>query len=84
MTIQLRNISVRPLIRRSVRYLLVSHGFRIIQAVVVLAALSCILMDIRSAASIFITVTTTVLLTGLNRRVMTAVDRRLFREAYNA
>jgi sigma-B regulation protein RsbU (phosphoserine phosphatase) len=93
---QLRKISVNFLIRRSVRYLLVSHGFRLIQAVVVLAALSFVLTGSRIAfidqygnradivASIFVTVATIALLTTLNRSVMTAIDRRFFREAYNA
>jgi phosphoserine phosphatase RsbU/P len=96
MSIQLRNISVRFLIRRSVRYLLISHGFRIIQAVVVLAALSFMLTGSRIAAidrygnradivaTIFVTIATTALLTVLNRRVRTAIDRRFFRKAYNA
>jgi|GEM_PF-1754198 len=96
MTTQLWNIPVRFLIRRSVRYLLLSHGFRIIQAIVVFAALAFILTGSRIAAidhygnradivaSIFVTITTVVLLTRLNRRVMTAIDRRFFREAYNA
>jgi sigma-B regulation protein RsbU (phosphoserine phosphatase) len=35
-------------------------------------------------ASIFVTVATMALLTLLNRRVMTAIDRRFFREVYNA
>ena len=96
MTIKLRNIPVSFLIRRSVRYLLVSHGFRLLQAVVVFAALSFVLTGSRIAAidqygnradivaSIFVTIVTIALLTALNRRVMTAVDRRFFREAYNA
>lgn len=96
MTIQLRNIPFSFLIRRSVRYLLVSHGFRLIQAVVVLAALSFVLTGSRIAAidqygnradivaSIFVTIATIALLSALNRRVMTAIDRRFFREAYNA
>jgi len=37
------------LIRRSVRYLLVSHGFRLLQTVVVLAALSFVLTGSRIA-----------------------------------
>jgi len=92
----LRTLTVSFLIRRSVRYLLVSHGFRLFQAVVVLAALSFVLTGSRIAfidqygnradivASIFVTVATIALLTMLNRRVMTAIDRRFFREAYNA
>jgi len=93
---QLRTIPVSFLIRRSVRYLLVSHGFRLIQAVAILAALSFVLTGPRIAfidqygnradivASIFVTIATIALLTTLNRRVMTAIDRRFFREAYNA
>jgi sigma-B regulation protein RsbU (phosphoserine phosphatase) len=96
MTIKLRNIPVSFLIRRSVRYLLVSHGFRLLQALVVFAALRFVLTGSRIAAidqygnradivaSIFVTIVTIALLTALNRRVMTAVDRRFFREAYNA
>jgi sigma-B regulation protein RsbU (phosphoserine phosphatase) len=94
--IQLRTIPISFLIRRSMRYLLVSHGFRLIQAVVVLAALSFVLTGSRIAfidgygnradivASIFVTVATIALLTTLNRRVMASIDRRFFREAYNA
>jgi sigma-B regulation protein RsbU (phosphoserine phosphatase) len=93
---QLRTLPVSFLIRRSVRYLLVSHGFRLFQAVVVLWALSFLLTGSRIAfidrfgnradivASIFVTVATIALLTTLNRRVMASIDRRFFREAYNA
>lgn len=96
MTIQLFDIHVSFLIRRSVRYFLVSHGFRFIQAVVVLAALSFVLTGSRIGfidgfgnradivASIFVTVAAIFLLSRLNRRVMTAIDRRFFREGYNA
>src|SRR5437588_5711926 len=93
---QLRTIPISFLIRRSVRYMLVSHGFRLIQAVVVLAALSFVLLGSRIAlidgygnradivASIFVTVAIIALLTTLDRRVMASIDRRFFREAYNA
>ncbi|HKB68688.1 MAG TPA: SpoIIE family protein phosphatase [Pyrinomonadaceae bacterium] len=96
MIMQLRKIRVSFLIRRSVRYLLVSHGFRLIQAVTILAALSFVLTGSRIAfidqygnradivASIFVTLATIAVLTTLNRSVMIAIDRRFFREAYNA
>src|SRR6266852_3865066 len=88
MMTQLQKIPVSFLIRRSVRYLLVSHGFRLIQAVAILAALSFVLTGPRIAfidqygnradivASIFVTIATIALLTTINRR--------FFREAYNA
>jgi sigma-B regulation protein RsbU (phosphoserine phosphatase) len=96
MTVQLWNVPLRFLIRRSVRYLLVSHGFRLIQAIVVLAGLAFILTGSRITvidrygsradivASIFVTFATTMLLAKLNQRAMTAIDRRFFREVYNA
>jgi sigma-B regulation protein RsbU (phosphoserine phosphatase) len=94
--LQLRTIHIRFLIRRSVRYLLVSHGFRLLQAVFVLAALMFMLTGSRIVfidrygnradivASIFVTIATIALLTTLNRRVMASIDRRFFREAYDA
>lgn len=96
MTIHIRNIPLSSLIRRSVRYLLVSHGFRLLQVLAVLAGLSFALTGSRIAAidrlgsradivaSIVITIVTIAFLRSLNRRVMTAIDRRFFREAYNA
>jgi sigma-B regulation protein RsbU (phosphoserine phosphatase) len=96
MTIHIRNIPVSFLIRRSVRYLLVSNGFRLLQGIVVLAALSFVLTGSRIVAidrfgdradilaTICVTIATVVLLTALNRRVMTSIDRRFFREAYNS
>ena len=96
MTVPLRKIPLSFLIRRSVRYLLVSNGFRLFQVVVVLAVLSFVLTGSRIAAidrygnrtdivaAIFVTIATISLLGTLNRRVMTTIDRRFFREAYNA
>jgi sigma-B regulation protein RsbU (phosphoserine phosphatase) len=93
---QHRKIPFSFLIRRSVRYLLVSHGFRLLQAIAILGALSFVLTGSRIAfidrygnradivASIFVTIATIALLTAVNRRVMTSIDRRFFREAYNA
>ena len=89
-------IPVRIILRRSVRYLLVSRGFIIIQAVVVFAVLSFLLTGSRLAAidsmgdraDIIVTMAATALaiaaLTFLNQRVMPIIDRRFFRESYDA
>ena len=89
-------IPVRLLLRRSVRYLLISRGFVIIQAVVVFAILSFLLTGSRlvaidslgQRADIVVTMAATALaiagLTFLNQRVMPIIDRRFFREAYDA
>ncbi len=89
-------IPVRLILRRGVRYLLVSRGFIIIQAVVVFALLSFLLTGSRLAAidsmgeraDIVVTMAATALaiagLTFLNQRVMPIIDRRFFRESYDA
>ena len=89
-------IPVRLILRRGVRYLLVSRGFIIIQAVVVFAVLSFLLTGTRLAAidslgdraDIVVTMAATALaiagLTFLNQRVMPIIDRRFFRETYDA
>jgi len=89
-------IPVRLILRRGVRYLLVSRGFIIIQAVVVFAVLSFLLTGRRLAAidslgeraDIVVTMAATALaiagLTFLNQRVMPMIDRRFFRESYDA
>ena len=86
----------RLLLRRGVRYLLVSRCFRVVEAAVVLAALAFVLTGGRIAAidrlgnradivaSVAVTALTIALLRALNRRVMVAIDRRFFREAYDA
>ena len=96
MTVERQIIPVRLLLRRSVRYLLVSRGFRLVEAVVVLAALAFVLTGSRIAAidrlgnradivaSIVVTALAIALLRAVNRRVMVAIDRRFFREAYDA
>ncbi|MFY9610829.1 MAG: SpoIIE family protein phosphatase [Blastocatellia bacterium] len=89
-------IPVRLILRRSVRYLLVSRGFIIIQALVVFAVLSFLLTGTRLAAidrlgdraDIIVTMAATAaaigVLTLLNQLVMPIIDRRFFREAYDA
>jgi phosphoserine phosphatase RsbU/P len=91
----LQVLPVRLFIRRSVRYLLVSRGFIIVETLVVLAALSFALTGSRLVridhfgdradilASIAVTVLVIVLLRAVNRRVMVAIDRRFFREVYD-
>src|SRR5260370_7362029 len=94
MMMQLRKIPVSFLIRRRMRYLLVSHGFRLLQAVAILAVLSLVLTGSRIAfidqygnradivASIFVTVATIALLISLNRPLITAIYQPFFRQAY--
>jgi sigma-B regulation protein RsbU (phosphoserine phosphatase) len=89
-------IPIRLILRRGVRYLLVSRGFIIIQAIVVFVILSFLLTGSRMAAidrlgdraDIAITMIATALaiaaLTILNQRIMPIIDRRFFREAYDA
>jgi sigma-B regulation protein RsbU (phosphoserine phosphatase) len=89
-------IPVRLILRRGVRYLLISRGFIIIQAVVVFALLSFLLTGSRLAAidrlgeraDIIVTMAATALaiagLTFLNQQVMPIIDRRFFRESYDA
>jgi sigma-B regulation protein RsbU (phosphoserine phosphatase) len=96
MTIRRQILPFRLLIRRSVRYLLVKRGFRLVEAVVVLAALAFVLTGSRIAAidrlgnradivaSVVVTALSIMLLRAMNRRVMIAIDRRFFREAYDA
>src|SRR5207302_9953543 len=89
-------IPVRLILRRSVRYLLISRGFIIVQAVVVFALLSFLLTGSRlvaidklgQRADIVVTMAATAIaiagLTFLNHRVMPIIDRRFFRESYDA
>jgi sigma-B regulation protein RsbU (phosphoserine phosphatase) len=79
-----------------VRYLLISRGFIIVQAIVVFALLSFLLTGSRLAAidsmgeraDIVVTMAATALaiagLTFLNQQVMPIIDRKFFRESYDA
>jgi sigma-B regulation protein RsbU (phosphoserine phosphatase) len=89
-------IPIRLILSRSARYLFVSRGFIIVQAVVVFGILSFLLTGSRMAAidrlgeraDIVATMIATglaiALLTWVNQRVMPLIDRRFFREAYDA
>lgn len=91
-----RVIPVRLILRRGVRYLLVSRGFIVIQAMVVFAVLSFLLTGTRLSfidsfgerADIVATMAATALaigmLTVVNQRVLPLIDRKFFREAYDA
>ena len=89
-------IPIRLILRRGVRYLLVSRGFIIVQAIVVFALLSFLLTGQRMAfidslgprADIAATMLATALAIGLltivNHRVLPIINRKFFREAYDA
>ncbi|HEX5734578.1 MAG TPA: SpoIIE family protein phosphatase [Blastocatellia bacterium] len=89
-------IPIRLILRRGVRYLLVSRGFIIIQALIVFALLSFLLTGKRMAfidslgpradiaATMLATAIAIGLLTIVNHRVLPIIDRKFFREAYDA
>jgi len=89
-------IPVRLIVRRGVRYLLVSRGFIIIQAMIVFLVLSFLLTGARlqfidrygPRADIVATMVATALAIGIltivNQRVLPIIDRKFFREAYDA
>jgi sigma-B regulation protein RsbU (phosphoserine phosphatase) len=89
-------IPVGVIIRRSVRYLLVSRGFTVVGAVFVFAGLSYVLTTERvpfitvlgNRTRIFATMAGTLfavwLLKVINHRIGPIIDRRFFREKYDA
>jgi sigma-B regulation protein RsbU (phosphoserine phosphatase) len=89
-------IPVRLILRRSMRYLLVSRGFIVIEMIIIFAIMSFLLTGTRLASidslgthavvlvTMFVTLAATLLLRAVNRRVMPVIDRRFFREAYDA
>jgi sigma-B regulation protein RsbU (phosphoserine phosphatase) len=89
-------IPVRVMIRRGLRYLLVARGFLLIEALAVVAALGYLLTGSRGEAlerlgrhtdivvSLLVTAAILGLLTLIHRRVMPVIDRRYFREPYDA
>lgn len=88
-------IPLRMLLRRGARYLLVSRGFVVIQAAVILGLIFVILTGSRArflddwgpradvAATLLLAGAAYVGLRAINRRVRGAIDRRFFREAYD-
>lgn len=91
-----RVIPVRLILRRGLRYLLVSRGVVIAEAIVLAALLLFVLTGSRAAllerlgpradivATALVTTLGMALLTPLNRALMPALDRRFFREDYDA
>jgi len=89
-------IPVRLIVRQGIRYLLVAKGFFLVEALVLLAALAFLLSGSRAAyldrvgeradigATVLVSVLVIGLLTLLHRRVMPWIDRRFFREEYDA
>jgi sigma-B regulation protein RsbU (phosphoserine phosphatase) len=89
-------IPIRLMIRRGVRYLLVSRGFYLVEAVVLVSVIGYLLSGSRARAldrlggraDILATVGIGLGVFGLlqlaNRRVMPLIDRRFFRDAYDA
>jgi sigma-B regulation protein RsbU (phosphoserine phosphatase) len=89
-------IPIRLMIRRGVRYFLVSRGFYLVEAAAVVAAVAFVLTGSRAEALDRIGGRADILATGLaaavvwgalqllNRRVMPAIDRRFLRQAYDA
>ena len=89
-------IPIRLLIRRGLRYLLVSRGFYLIEAAAVLATIAYLLTGERAAsldrvgnradviATLVVGSAVFALLHLLNRRLMPAIDRSFLREAYDS
>jgi sigma-B regulation protein RsbU (phosphoserine phosphatase) len=89
-------IPIRIMLRRGMRYLLVAHGFFLIEALALAAAVAYILTGDRGAfldrlgerADIGATALVAGLVLGaltlVHRRVMPVIDRRFFRDAYDA
>lgn len=91
-----RITTIKHLLRRGLRYVLVSRGFIILEAILVLACLFFLLTGSRIMvidrfgnrddilASIIVTLLAATLVRSVNRRVLGAIDRRFFRESYDA
>jgi sigma-B regulation protein RsbU (phosphoserine phosphatase) len=89
-------IPVRLILRRSLRYLLVSRGFAAVEAAVVIGVVVFVLTGARAAALDRLSPRADVAaaagaallavygLRRLSRRIRNAIDRRFFREAYDA
>jgi sigma-B regulation protein RsbU (phosphoserine phosphatase) len=89
-------IPVRLIVRRGMRYLLVSRGFYLIEAAATAAAIALLLSGSRAArldriggradilATLFVGGAVFGLLHLVNRRAVPAIERRFFRDPYDA
>jgi sigma-B regulation protein RsbU (phosphoserine phosphatase) len=89
-------LPVHLIVRRSVRYLLVSKGFTFVEAGVLAAIVAFLLSGRRAAfldrighradlvATLVVGAAVLGLLRVLNQRVMPAIDKRFFRDAYDS
>jgi len=90
-----RVLGIRLILRRGLQYAFVSHGFLVVEGVLIFLAIYLGLRTVKlfprtpntgllAAGAAVVAIVLVILLRGINKRVMPALDRRFFREAYNA
>jgi sigma-B regulation protein RsbU (phosphoserine phosphatase) len=91
-----RVLGIRLILRRGLRYMLISRGFRVVESILIFIALyflskSFFIHFAPGAGPLAVASYTALVTLGavaglhkINRPVMHAIDRRFFREAYNA
>ncbi|MBZ5536512.1 MAG: SpoIIE family protein phosphatase [Acidobacteriia bacterium] len=91
-----RVLGIRMFVRRGLQYALISRGYRIVAGVVIFLILDLISIEIfqrflpnASTATVviytlFLAAVVSIGMPKINRPVIRAIDRRFFREAYNA
>lgn len=91
-----RVLGIRLIVRRGLQYALVSRGYKLIEASFIFLVLYLISNPILmhwfpnispfgiAIYSVFVTLAVTSALPKINRPIMLAIDRRFFRDAYNA
>ncbi len=90
-----RVLGIRLILRRGLQYAFVSRGFLVVEGVLIFLAIYLGLRTVKlfprtpntgllAAGAAVVAIVLVILLRGINKRVMPALDRRFFREAYNA
>lgn len=86
-----RVFGIRPILRRGLQYALVSRGFPVVGGLLIFALLHPLASDLVGRAApdapqtaTLVSAALTLGLVALNRRISPAIDRRFFREAYDA